>query len=284
VRATIKRFRIPEVVLMSGFALIGTVHGWSRGGRAPAALLLWFVLGVLALFLAIYSYNSSADHAADAKNPRLHDSDRPAAATYRWLSMGSLVTATGLLAARDVRLAFGGVLSFGLWALYSHPVVGLKRRRGAATAVHVLGELLHFAMGSAAVGVVDAETHWTSAYFALLFAAGHLFHEVIDLDADRAAGVATTAGALGARAASRAAHVLFGLAAAYLCVLFVLDVVRGPLAIPFLTAGVVHVALAVKLFRSDAAPAWTTLRARYRACYFVAGLVFVSSQVAASHG
>ena len=82
--------------------------------------------------------------------------------------------------------------------------------------------MLHFLLGYSVFRVVDARSLAVGCFFALAFSAGHLIHEVRDLEGDRRNGIGTAraapvvasafrrkaqclAGGFAARAAARAA-------------------------------------------------------------------------------
>lgn len=242
-----------------------------------------FFGGIVSLFFSIYAYNSSAGYAADAMNTRIFRAARPDARAYLKASLTAIIAATALLGALDIRLAGAGLVSFGLWTLYSHPSIGLKRRRGAGTAAHLLGEVLHFAMGSLALGLADFVTLCIGLYFGILFSAGHLFHEVIDVEADRNAGVETAAVFFGTRTILRAAHSTFLLAACFLLAMWRIGIAQVALAGPFVVAAMFHVLLVVVVRDRDRG-ALMAMRSRYRICYLAAGLVFTALTIASGSG
>jgi 4-hydroxybenzoate polyprenyltransferase len=84
---------------------------------------------------------------------------------------------------------------------------------------------LHFLLGYAAFSAIDARGVFISGFFALVFTAGHLTHEVRGHQGDSINGIRTNAVAFGRTRSFFAGFVLFTAAYALLAVLAALGIV-----------------------------------------------------------
>ncbi len=97
-------------------------------------------------------------------------------------------------------------------ALYSAPRWHLKGAPVASSLLHLLGGGLHCLLGYVAIARLNVPAVLFAGYFGVVFAAGHLMHEVRGHDADCANGIRTNAVAFGKKATFIAAFVLFNIA------------------------------------------------------------------------
>jgi 1,4-dihydroxy-2-naphthoate octaprenyltransferase len=85
--------------------------------------------------------------------------------------------------------------------------------------LHLAGGLLHFLLGYSVFGILDGRSLEIGCFFAIVFTAGHLTHEVRDFDADLRNGIMTNAVKFGKARSLTAGFALFTLADALLIVL-----------------------------------------------------------------
>jgi 4-hydroxybenzoate polyprenyltransferase len=182
--------RLREILLMTGFSFVGVLF------TDPGYWSLWTVasssLAIVCYVMAVFFLNSYADHHADANSQRLSHVAQVPRRTYLIL----LLSATGAVmlfaALNGHRLLIVMVVSLLLWCLYYLPPVRLKSRLLGGTISHLAGGILHFQMGYIGFGMTDGQGWWISVFFALILAAGHFNHEMMDHDADLASGYRTT--------------------------------------------------------------------------------------------
>jgi len=195
--------------------------GFTAGAVSPADFaapafwvhLLYFLLPAN---LFLYGVNDLFDEDTDRFNPKKGRWE------HRLVPREKLALAVAVVVAAALGLALaagaaswparGALLSFlALGAGYSVPPLRLKARPGLdfpANALYAMPGLVGYALVTGqlppAVAVAGAAC-WTGAM--------HLFSAVPDIDADRAAGLATTATALGARSALLVCALLWAVAA-----------------------------------------------------------------------
>lgn len=264
----IKKIRVGEILLMTGFVLIAIPFAREPLGLAglgrTAALL--FVANFL-LLVAVYSANGFFGFHADRLNPRFENGQFSSRRSYQVITVASLAASLLLLALIRPLLPLLGSASFALWVFYSAPGGG-KGRPIVGTLVHLFGQVLQFHLGILAFTNASPLTFAISLYLGLLFASGHLMHEVMDHESDAKAGIRTNSVVFGKenvirfyRRAVIVIPIYWGLLGTFF--------IAGAEFWPFFVASVVHVALA---FTEPFAPGTERFRSAYRVIYFVAGL------------
>jgi 4-hydroxybenzoate polyprenyltransferase len=242
---TLRSLRLTEGAALQAFPVVGL----ATCGRAlvlaelgQAALLL---TGLWLVYLHIFAFNDLANVDEDLADPRkraetfvAHGLSHPA--------MRRAVSGLGLLAAVvfaclpwRAAAAAAGLVAAGF--LYSHPSLAWKRVPGASSALHVLSGAVHFLAGRMLLGPVDASSLLLASWCGVVFAAGHLVHEVRDREADLRAGVRTHAVRYGRRPVFAVAFLGFTVSFGLLGALAAAHVVASPLWLvlapyPFLAA------------------------------------------------
>jgi len=242
---TLRSLRLAEAAALQGFPVLGL----ATCGRAlvlaepgQAALLL---TGLWLVYLHIFALNDLANVDEDLADPR----KRAETFVARGLSrpaMRRVVWGLGLAAALvfaclpwRTAAAAAGLVAAGF--LYSHPSLAWKCVPGASSALHVLSGAAHFLAGRTLLAPVDAGALLLASWCGVVFAAGHLVHEVRDQEADLRAGVRTHAVRYGRRPVFAVAFFGFTLSFGQLASLAAAHVVASPLWLvlapyPFLAA------------------------------------------------
>ncbi|RLP82878.1 prenyltransferase [Mycetocola lacteus] len=185
-------------------------------GTVDGELIVGTLFFLIPYNLLMYGVNDVFDYESDLRNPRkggiegavlerrLH---RPVLWTGALLALPGFVYLLAVgspLSGLLLILCVAGVLA------YSVPPLRTKERAVADSVT----SSLHF-VGPAIVGLALAGAQWTPALICLLVAfflwgaASHLFGAVQDVEADRAAGISSSATAWGARAAARVSVLLY---------------------------------------------------------------------------
>lgn len=182
--------RLREILLMTGFSFVGALFtdssGWSLWPVACSSLAIVFYV------MAVFFLNSFADHEADASSQRLGHVAHVPRRTYLFLSVAAALTVMALSWPCGGNLLAVMAVSLLLWCLYYLKPVRLKSRLLGGTFAHLTGGVLHFQMGYMGFGMTDTDGLWISVFFALILAAGHFNHEMMDHDSDRSSGYKTT--------------------------------------------------------------------------------------------
>lgn len=271
----VKKIRLAEILLMTGFVLIAIP--FLPESSVSSALIarnsaLLFAANFL-LLVAVYSANGFFGFKADRLNPRLSSHQFSTPRKYQAVTLVTLVSSLVLFWWLNTNLPFLGALSFLLWVFYSAPG-GAKGRPILGTLVHLLGQVLQFHLCILAFTQPTLSTLAASVYFGLLFASGHLMHEVKDHESDAAAGIRTNAVAFGPGRVIAFYRFAIFLIPIYWLALRLGDLITARQFWPFFVASLTHVALTfVGRMRLGGDPyQWT-----YRALYLAAGLAtFIS--------
>lgn len=159
--------------------------------------------------------------------------------------------------------------------LYSGPTFHFKGVPLLNSALHCIGGCLHFLLGYAAFGAMDARAIAIGAFFGLVFTAGHFTHEARDREADLLNGIRTNAVAFGKRGSFVAGLVLFLVSYGYIAALAALGFV--PFVLIF--AGIlipVHLLASRRAMMAGLTPeSLRNLQRVYRTLFAVIGFVMV---------
>jgi 4-hydroxybenzoate polyprenyltransferase len=162
-----------------------------------------------------------------------------------------------------------------LSAFYSLPQFNWKGRPLLNSAAHLAGGVLHFLLGYTLGSAIDLRGLAIAAFFALIFAAGHLTQEIRDHEGDAVNAIRTNAVVFGPRRTFAASLVLFAVAHVLLLLLALQGVLPRPLA-------AVVVFYPVQLYWSIETlsegltyASVSRLQTRYRVLYAVIGLAMV---------
>lgn len=274
--AFFKKARLLETLLMTGFVLIAIPFlGELPSDQLPSKTLLLFAANFL-LLIAVYSANSYFGYKADRINPRFKDGLFESPLHYLVVAATTLIGGVALLGIMNSRLPYLGVLSFLLWVFYSAPG-GAKSRPVLGTLVHLVGQVLQFHLCVLAFTEPTLATLLISIYFGMLFASGHLMHEVKDHESDSLADIRTNSVTFGTAKVIAFYRVVVLVIPMYWLSLWASGFVALGQFLPFLIASVVHAGLTFVL-----EPGTEKYQTVYRILYFVAG-VFAFATLFASN-
>ncbi len=279
----LKAIRALESTLMVGFPLIGTFFALTRVTGVEVVDILKFLPSTYGLVIYVYALNSWGGIETDRANARLG---------HHPVLTGD-ITAKQLLVVAFVGLAVSFFLYlvwlprcfpialaiFAVWTLYSHPSVLAKGRPIWGSVIHFTGGILQFLLGWIVVRDIDAPAVALALFFAGVFAAGHLNHEVKDHDADKAIGLRTNAVVFGPRRMLNVALAVFGVFAAYLVVVSLRGLIDWSLSWPFVAIFPLHVLAHFSLRPRPPEVYRRSYQVVYRTLYVAAGLVTLTTQL-----
>ena len=277
--AFIKSARFAEVSILLGFPMIGLFFAFRSAEELLSRPVFLFAAAIFALFTAIYAFNGLAGIESDIHNSRLSDLKGKRTSFIVTLAISLTLSLVLFFLIKPV-LALFSLISFILWCIYSFPKKGFKYRPVLGTLIHFVGQIVHFLMGYTVLAQIDKGSVAAAVYFALLFSAGHINHELIDHDADEKAGTGTGAVCFGVRKWEKVSFVLFLLAAIYITALAFAE--KGMLLIylPFTVAGFIHVIFKICTMKKAPEQAkFLTERSFYRILYFASGVLFILAKL-----
>lgn len=270
---------------MVGFPLAGPAFALDALTVDAVARVFAFAVAMFLFFLSLYEFNDYCGHQADATNPRLREPATDPQDLHLKRTVTALVAALLGFALLKPALALGAAVSFGMWSIYSWPTRGWKQVPVLGTGIHFVTQALHFLMGWVLVAALNLDTLLIAFFFGGLFAAGHLFHEVIDFEADRQAGIRTMANRIGRKPAFWISTGAFAACSVYWALLFMAGRIAENAYAPFAGAFLLHAAVLTVFYlsgRVNERAGVLQLRAAYRAAYLLAGLAFVVHKFAFS--
>ena len=266
-----KQFRCGESLLISGFFVIGYLFGVSSFHNFKFLNFSYFFVASYTLVLSYYSFNSFLGYSEDISNSRLQTGGRT---SFLWVGIFSGIFAFLLFWIHSPLLLLLALSIFMIAYIYS---AFFKYIPFAGTVMHLIAIPFKFNIGYAfVVGNIHQNSLFISLYFGLLFASGHIHHELIDFDADEKNSITSGAVFLGKKKAVQFYVGLTTLSVIYLAILSWFSVVSTTVLMIFGTAFLLQVVVWVFLNRQRGGIANNLLlnRLAYRIFYFSSGVVF----------
>lgn len=267
---SLSSFRFKEIFLMTGFSIIGLFFATDRLQLEVIPELLLFSLSIFSLFASIYSINSWYGYTSDIQNNRMSYLQKVSPRQYIVFTTLSLpISLLLLIYLRGWELGLLGLICFTFWMIYSAPK-GLKSSPLLGTLLHFFMQILHFHIGFLLHKSFSSFSLLVSIYFSILFAAGHLNHELIDYRTDKESGTKTTAVRIGEAKVSLLSTIFFAAAMLYLIILGSQKIVSPIMVIPFVVAAILQFILKFCLQLSP-----IQYRTMYRIFYLIAGIIYL---------
>jgi len=174
----------------SGQILVPGLYGMLAEGALPdAPHLAAYLVAYASHVLSVYSYNDYCDLEADSRNPRKRaeaTKSRPWLRSQTVLLLAIFVLSASFLPALVAGLLFANQV---LCMAYSAPVIRLKARLLGGEVAHFFAGFSYFVTGVVMAGGA-AGAHWMGGLlFGVLYLSGGTFNEIMDRDADEAAGL-----------------------------------------------------------------------------------------------
>jgi len=266
-----------------GIALLGVLLGGDA--EVPQYTLAMLCVVTSTFFLSAFAFTFNDLQDVEYDRQASSKSGRPL--VQGSLSIGSAKFICVLMAAIGITLLVIGsswqALAIGISTipvsiLYSWRRFPLKTTPVLSTLTHLVFGAQIFTLGAWSVSNPDPMTPVIGAYFGLVFAAGHLHHEVLDVEADRNAGVRTHAVRFGARATLLAGFLLWSLSCAHFTVLALFDIV--PRMLGWIQAGMFLgylIAFFAVLKGKHYAESLERLQKVYRGVYFTGGVLMAAA-------
>jgi 4-hydroxybenzoate polyprenyltransferase len=276
--------RPQDILVLQGPPLLGAAFAIRDPGVQHLGPLAILVAANVLLMTHVFMLNDwsglTADLADPNKTARVFTARGVGRGEIAALTAGFLVLSLvffGLLGTATLGLSLGIA---ALSALYSLPRFNWKGRPLLNSVAHLAGGILHFLLGYSMGNAIDGRGVAIAAFFALIFAAGHLTQEIRDYHGDTANAIRTNAVVFGQRRTFVASLVLFTLAHVLLLLLAlqgILPLALAGLAVLYL----VQLRWSFKTLGEGLTYATISrLQTRYRALYAVVGLAMVAALLA----
>ncbi|HIA36977.1 MAG TPA: hypothetical protein EYN89_09700 [Flavobacteriales bacterium] len=272
----LKAFRFGEVFILSGFFLIGAVFSINQINHVVGYRLL--LTGLLTVFLlcSLYAFNAYCGRKEDINNQRLKALHEISPSLYLlgFLCLFSLSTILGYFLYKPIILLI--ILLGVLGAGYSLPTIG-KNKLFVGTFIHFFFQITAFHIAYCVFLPISWHSIFVSIYFSVLYAAGHLHHEVIDYEADKKSLINTGAIFWGIKKVEFLSFTLFSIAVVYWLGLYLRSIIGEIEFFPFLGAFALHLIIFIKVQASFTTNSKKRIyyRSIYRWLYFIAGMALL---------
>jgi len=275
--------RLSDIVVLQGPPLLGAAFGLRRAGAQALLPLATLLVANVLLMAHVFTLNDWSGVTADLADPNkaagtfaARGIERDRIGGLSAILLGASLLLFALLGPTTLALALAIT---ALSALYSLPRFNWKARPLLNSALHLGGGVLHFLLGYSLGGAVDRSGFLIAAFFALIFAAGHLTQETRDHAGDAISGIRTNAVIFGPRRTFIASLILFTLAHALLLLLAFEGIVARALA-AIVILYLLQLYWSLRTMSDGLTYASVSrLQTRYRALYAAAGVAMVASLV-----
>lgn len=269
--------RFGEVLNLQGPPLLGAILAAGPLSSDRIFPLTCLALGNSLLVAHVFSINDWSHLNADRRDtnrlnlPFLATEAGGGALGFLWFGLlaVSLVVFGGL----GFPLLLNALAIATLSALYSAPAFDLKGTPIVSSVLHIAGGVLHFLLGYTLFSPIDARGLLVGCFFGIVFAAGHLMHEVRDYQSDLMNGIRTNAVQFGKGRSFAAGLALFAIAGTLLVVLAVRGLLPRPLLLVSVPLNILHLYWSVETWQAGLTfENIQRLQVRYRVLYATIGL------------
>lgn len=277
-----KSLRLKEIILIGGVTLIGLIS--NTHFLDLNIFILWITAMLCSYSLLGYAFlsNDWSGFEYDKSDP--NKKNRPlikgeiSLSEVKFLCI-ALLTASLIFAAYLSFLTLIIAASIAMLNyLYSGNKVLLKSVPVASSLTHGLGATLGFLIGYTFQGNINLEGIMIGVYFGIIYAAGHLNHEISDLESDENSSITTNANKYGKRSAFITSFVLFSISFFYIFFLSLMNVLPS-----ILIFGIVPAYLIYSYFFYDTLKtnldhkSMMAFRKEYRIIFLLWGIFFAVS-------
>ncbi len=273
IKRIVKALRLAEVLLMTGFILIGAIFGISVKGDIDWENLVLVSIVSYVLMLSVYTANSWLGYSHDKQNQRLN--------AQLYFSKSFYLFATILFYLVSFVMCWwmkpGSLpmhfLIFALWFLYGMPGFG-KHLPIIGTVIHFLVAVVQFNFAYMFFVPLSEISMFISVYFALLISAGHIHHEIVDYEADKSNMIKTSTVKWGIKNTKYVSFLIFAGAHLYWAVLFWKHIIDTFQLLVFGVGFLFHLVLFLYYNKNmeNSIDKRLTYRSVYRFIYLVCGL------------
>ncbi len=273
-KKTIKALRLAEVLLMTGFILIGAIFAIPNNSEILWVELIAVSISSYLLMLSVYTTNSLLGYELDKKNNRLKNLNfisKPIYTISTIIFYGISLIICIFIKPESVILHF---TIFVLWFLYGMPGFG-KHLPIVGTIIHILVAVVQFNFAYMFLAPISEVSVFISIFFALLISGGHLHHEIIDYEADKLNKIKTSTVKWGVKNTKYFSFSIFVIAHSYWCLLLITGYIELFWFISFFGGFLIHLGMFISKGTKFENNYQARLKYRliYRIVYFICGLI-----------
>ncbi len=258
-----------------------TIAGYSFSAYLSGTfnLSLRAVFGLLAIisFLCqVLSYNNYATFDEDIKdsNKKFDKKFKGVNKIYIfWISVVFFILSIAFSLMVDLRLSFFLILLMIIWAMYTHPVVMLKKGRFLPYIFDMLTMPFLVLVGCYLNGFLDYRCVIFAVFFGLTEIAGHLNHMTIDYQVDKETKINTLAVRKGPFFTFTISTILFVIAPIYFVFLGIYKILPIWISLIYIPGAIIHLFKFIHLMKKFSFRYALTFRTAYRIIYFVESII-----------
>lgn len=229
--------------------------GYSLGNIELSHRTLWGSLALFSFLSQVLSYNNFATFEKDLKDKEKKFDEKFRGININFLFYVSMVFFI-LTVAFSVMVHYSAAITFMFlmlgWALYTHPVIMLKKGRFVPYILDMMTMPFLSLFGSyLAAGYVTVEAILFSIFFGLMEVAGHINHMTMDYEVDRETGIKTISVRLGPKATFIISLVFFFLSAIYFFAVSFAGVFPLYVGIAYIPGLILQMAIAFRILRRN---------------------------------
>lgn len=246
------------------------------------------VFGALAVFSflsSVLAYNNYATFEQDLEDKTKHFDSKFKGINISflfWVSAVFFILCVAFAMAVNVYAAIIFILLMIGWALYTHPVVMLKKGRFVPFILDMLTMPFLAIFGSMLNGKLMYEAIAFSVFFGFIEIAGHVNHMTMDYDVDKKTNVNTVAVRVGPKRSASIAMIVFFLSSLYFLILAVAGIFPLYAGFIYMPGLLVLIYLWLSYFKAGFTSEHARkLRMIYRAIYLIESLALAGIMIKA---
>ena len=278
-----KCLRVKEVILIGGVTFIGLL--FNTHSFDFQTFLLWVIAMLSSYSLLGHAFLSNDWSHYKYDKLDINKRERPlikgeiSLTEVKVLSILLLIISlslAGYLSLITLIMASGVII---LNYMYSGNLLFLKSVPIVSSIIHGIGATLGFLIGYTFKGNIDLNGVWFGLFFGIIYAGGHLNHEISDLESDQKSGIQTNSKIFGKKNSFIASFILFSISFLYIFTLVLLNLLPSFLLIGILVFYPLYVFSFLKTLKSNLDyKSMIEFRRRYRTIFLLWG-VFIASTI-----
>jgi 4-hydroxybenzoate polyprenyltransferase len=275
--------RATEVLALQASPILGIFLGGASLEGSSLIRLGLLLFGSLALTAHIFVFNDWVGYSGDIRDPQraalVFTQQGISRTEVARVVIALLMFANAAFAAVSILAVILGAAIAILSLLYSCSSFFGKHTPVMGSINHLLGGALHFLLGYTLFHALDVSGIVISLFFGLVFAGGHLNHEVRDYEGDMLNGIRTNAVVFGCRRTFLASLCTFSAAYAIIVGLAALGILPRLLLVSVIV-WLFHVAWSLQaLQRGLGYETIVWMQRRYRLLFALIGLTIILAKV-----
>lgn len=253
---------------VAGFTLSAYLTGYMNFSIKS----LWGAVAVISFLFQVLSYNNYATFEEDMKDENKRFAEKFSNTDKRfifWISIVFFIGAVVFSLLADIRLTVILLLLIVAWAMYTHPMIMLKRGRFVPYMLDMITMPLLTLIGCWLNGFIDYRCIIFSLFFGFMEIAGHLNHMTIDYRIDMETDINTLAVQKGPKFTFIMSAVFFIIAPLYFSIMGIMGIFPLYIGFIFIPGAIIQLMRFIRSMKSFSSSEAIKYRTLYRLIYLV---------------